>query len=108
MAIKARIKVTPPALADGTIWFANATAWNNYWKNVYADVEVDELVTNKYTPVPFDTTLDFLNVEIDGEVVKVVTEDQVNSLKAQIDALDTAVRELRTALKAGGLITEAQ
>jgi hypothetical protein len=106
------INIVP--LTDNEVWFANAAAWNNYWNNVDAEVEFDAITTIVYTPSAYNTGLQpIANVITDpttgADVVQITpTKAMFDSLRAQVTALDTAFQTMRTELKNGGLITEAQ
>lgn len=107
--ITAQINVNVTPLPDNDIWFLNAAAWNTYWSNVTADVDIDALATTLYVPVPYNTAIQPYAMANDQDVVtKLTTLDQFNSLKAQLQALDNAFQTMRTELRNGGLITNAQ
>ena len=105
------INIVP--LTDNQVWFANAAAWNNYWNNVEAEVEFDAVTTTLYVPSAYNTGLqpiaNVIQAEDGSDVVQIMpTKAMFDSLRTQVTALDTAFQAMRTELKNGGLITEAQ
>ena len=100
------LNVTP--LPDIGIWFANASAWNNYWNNISGTVTINPAATSLYVPVPYNSALLFCRINIDGADYNLMTDIQLTSLLGQLNALDAAVQDLRTQLKTAGYITNAQ
>lgn len=105
--ITATITFTVPALSDKTVWFANATAWNNYWSAVPATIEIDPAATTIYTPTNF-VDQDPCIQNIDGTIYNLVTNEAFQSLVSKVAALDTMFQTMRQELKDAGIITEAQ
>jgi len=107
--ITAEINVNVTPLTDNTIWFANAAAWNTYWANITANVEIDAIDTDLYTPVNYLTGLQPYAFQLnDGPVTVLATNEMFASLLAKVNALDTAFQTMRTELATAGLITNAQ
>lgn len=106
--ISATVSINVPALPENDIWFANAQAWNNYWRNITADVDVGAASTSLYAPVAYDTSLQYVQLTIDGIPVGFATNDMFTSLLAKLEALDASYQQLRTDLKAAGFIDNAQ
>lgn len=116
--------ITVPALTDNAIWFANAAAWAAYWLQVgftanipVADVGdyglVKKAVTALYTD-PASTPTQRVTLQIDNDGDGVVEEysfvlaSSYDELRLQFDALNVAFKDMRTALKAAGIQTQAQ
>lgn len=108
MSLQATIEIIVGPLPDPLFWFANEAAWANYWEDVTGTITIEPAATNVYVPSPFDYGLEPEDFNIDGVDYIIPSIAQFNSLKAQVAALDDTVQQLRTALKAAGLITEAQ
>lgn len=107
--ITAEINVNITPLSDNTIWFANAAAWNTYWSNITANVDIDALDTTIYAPVNYSSGLQPYAFQLDdGPVVVLATNEMFTSLLAKVNALDNAFQLMRTELRNEGLITNAQ
>lgn len=108
MSLTATISISVPALPDNDIWFANAAAWSNYWENIPASVTINPAATAIYTPQPADLTLPIYDIQINGVDQNVPSLALVQSLYNQLAAVDQCLQDLRSQLKAAGLITQAQ
>ena len=108
MALTANIVLVVPTLPDADIWFANAAAWTNYWRNITAEANFDGADTTIYVPVPYDTALEPAHLNMDGVEYDLVTIQMFQSLQSRYDALEASYEDLRTQLKDAGLITNAQ
>ncbi len=108
MAFEATISINVPDLPNTSVWFLNAAAWKSYWTGATAIVDIDGAITDKYIPLPYNVALIPAVLNIDGVDYILTTQAQMNSLRGQLDTLDIAVQQMRTAMKAAGLITEAQ
>ena len=101
------LNVTP--LPDNDIWFANAAAWSNYWaQQTGGTVTLNPIATTIYTPQPFDNTLLVEDIRIDGVDHNLPSLAMFQSLVNAFVACDNALKDLRSQLKAAGLITNAQ
>ena len=108
MALTATISVNVPALPDNDIWFANAAAWNNYWQDITADVDLIPATTTVYAAVAFDDTLPVHDFIIDSVNYVVPSKAMFDSLVARVDALNAAFETMRTQMRTAGYITNAQ
>ena len=106
--VTAVINVAP--LPENDIWFANAQAWNNYWKNVTATFEVQPETTTKYaggSESVYDNNLHPLALQVDGVAYSFITVEMFQSFLDAYAALNASYKELRQALEDAGLISEA-
>src|SRR6266404_2343090 len=102
-----KLNVTP--LPENDIWFANAAAWTNYWANQPGvAVIVNPASTTIYVPQPQDTSLPVYDLIIDGMDRNIPSLLLHESLATQVTAIDQALQDLRTQLKAAGFISNAQ
>lgn len=108
MPLTATISITVPALPDNDIWFANSAAWSNYWEDITGDVTLDPVATTVYVPAPYDDNLAPHDLTVDDMQYVFPTIEQFASLVAQVAAVDNCLQLLRTQLRTGGLITNAQ
>jgi hypothetical protein len=108
MAITATISVNVSALPDNAIWFANSAAWSNYWSDITADVEVDAVANTIYDPEPYNNALQHYTLNVDGVDVPLATKLQIDSLIAQVAALDASYQQLRTEMRNAGYLENAQ
>lgn len=108
MPIAFTFTLNPTPLSDNEVWFANAAAWNNYFKNVPASATMDAIITTVYAPTVYDATLVTYDFDIDGVPKYVPSKAQFDSLLASHSALDAAFQAMRTQLRNAGLITQAQ
>lgn len=108
MPLTAIVEIIVPDLPDADVWFANSAAWSNYWRNLGGTVIINPAATTLYVPVPFNVALAPADFIVDGVDNVVPTYAQFQSLQNQVAALDTSFQNLRTQLKAAGLITVAQ
>lgn len=104
----ATVTLNPTELVDNVVWFANAAAWNQYWRNVEAEVTLDAIDTAVYVPSAYNSALLPYTFEIDGIVTAMATNSMLQSLITQVATLDASYKALRVELKAAGLITNAQ
>lgn len=108
MPITAVVEIIVPDLPDADIWFANAAAWSNYWRNLGAEITINPVATTVYVPVNFDNTLPPADFVVDDVHNVVPTIEQFNSLQQQVAALAASYQDLRQQLKDAGFITNAQ
>jgi len=108
MGLPVTISLEVPDLPDASVWFANAAAWKNYWRNLNADATIEGASTSIYTPVPYDNTLVPCYTVMDGVNYVLITLDMFQSIQARYDALEASYQDLRTQLKDAGLIDNAQ
>jgi len=104
--ITANINLSVPALEDNTVWWANAAAWQNYWKDINVDVTFDGATTVVYSQLPFDNTINFVRLNIDGVNQDLPSYAQFQSLLAAFNALQIDYIALKTAMKNAGFITQ--
>lgn len=105
----ATVSISVPALPENDIWFANAQAWNNYWKNLSATIEIQALATTTlYVPGTFNSSLPVYNLVIDGVECVVVSKAMFDSLRDMVINLESSYQLLRTELREAGIITDAQ
>ncbi len=107
MPLTASISITVPALPDNDVWFANSAAWSNYWTDIIADVEFDAIATIIYGASPFVDAGDYV-LNVDGVEFRLVQKATLTSLLNRLNALNIAFETMRTELRNGGLITNAQ
>lgn len=99
------ISLVIPDLTDNTIAFANAASWNNYWTDISANVTFDPIVlSTAYTSSPFSTALKPHSITVDDNVYILPTLDQFNSLKTELQTLNSHYQGLLTTLRTNGLI----
>ena len=108
MPLGATVNIAVPELPDSDVWFANAASWKNYWAEIPADVTLDPINTTLYVPVPYDNALQAAAFNVDGTDYIVATKAMFDSLKARLDTLEGSYQDLRSQLKDGSLITNAQ
>lgn len=108
MPITANVVLAVPPLPDNDFWFINADAWENYWNQIPASIEIDPADTTLYAPQAYNDALQPVAINIAGQDYIVVTQDMFTSLKTRLDTLNTNYETLRTELKNAGLITNAQ
>lgn len=108
MGVQVNVVFNVPDLPAADVWFANNIAWKDYWAGIAATATFAGAITNLYVPSPFNNNLVAYNFNVDGVDMIVASIDMFNSLKNQVATLDAAVQDLRTQLKAAGLITQAQ
>jgi hypothetical protein len=108
MALTANIILNVQPLPDSSVWFANAAAWLNYWRNIQAEVVFDAAQNALYTPLALDNTIEFVAINIDGEVYQLVPHNMFNSAMDRLNAMEANYRDLRAEMKAAGFIAEAQ
>ena len=108
MGLPVTINIVVPDLPDSDIAFANAAAWNNYWADVTGEAEIEPADTSasQYVPAPFDNNLNYENFNVDGVDHVVCSKVQLDSLKAQVAALDANYQALKHALVTAGIITD--
>lgn len=119
---KAFIQFT--SLSDASrVWFANATAWNEYWSTVYVNVNSADLsmatittagvikAASKGTTYAQPTiTAASMSISTDqngdgiAETYTFPTLDYVTSLKNAFETLSVNYAALRTALESAGII----
>jgi len=106
MALTASINLNVTPLPDNDVWFANAQAWTNYWKNTVAQANFDPAVTSAYVAVPWNTALTPVTFNMPDNVnLLLVTVDMYNNMKARLDALNQAFSDLKAQMKAAGFIS---
>lgn len=108
MATTVNVILDVPDLPDADIWFANAAAWKNYWKNIPLQFTFQGATTTKYVPFPYDVTLIPVAVTIEGVNYDMPTMAMFTSLHNRLDTLESKFQDMRTEMKDAGLITQAQ
>lgn len=108
MALTATIVLEVPPLPDADVWFANADAWLNYWRDIGATVTFDSAENALYVPVAFDNLIEYIAIDVNGDVFNLVPQAMFESLKARLDAMEASYQDLRTAMKDADFIEEAQ
>lgn len=108
MALTASGVLVVPALQDNVVWFANAAAWNNYWRDVAFTANFAAAETTLYVPSVYDESLTYVIFNIGGTDYNLVTKEMFQSLKLRLNTLELAFQDMRTQLKDAGLISEAQ
>src|ERR1051326_4052315 len=102
-----RLNVAP--LPDNNVWFANAQAWANYWRDVGgADLEVEPVDNTIYVPSAYNAALQPVVLSIEGVDYVVVTKAMFDSLLQRVDQLNANYQTMRDELKAAGLIEHSQ
>lgn len=107
MGLTAAFNLAVPALPDNQVWWANAAAWSNYWKDINVSVTFDPAVTNIYIQTAYDVNLAFVQFNISGVDQTVPSYAQHQSLVAAFVSLQTDYVALKTAMKAAGFISQA-
>lgn len=108
MALTANITLIVPPLPDADVWFANAAAWANYWRNITALVEFEGAENDIYVPVPLNPLIEYVAIDIDGIIYNLVPQAMFESLRDRLDAMEASYQNLRTTMKDAGFIEEAQ
>ena len=109
MGLNISTTVQVPPLSDNEVWFASAAAWNAYWTSIPLVVNIDGADTSIYTEVLPDYTLKSVQMNLqDGTTEKFVTEAQLDTVLVYLNTLNTAFKNMRDEMKAGGLITNSQ
>lgn len=106
--LQVNLVITPTPLPDNDVWFINSAAWTAYWGSIPATASISPAATAIYVPQPFNAALPPTDFVIDGVDNVVPSIAQFNSLLAQVTAVDQCLQDLRTQLKAAGLISNAQ
>jgi hypothetical protein len=102
--ITATVSLTVPPLTDNAVAFANATAWNNYWNNISANITIDAIETDVYTSTPYNSALQPASITIDDVEFVLVTKTMFDSLKGELQTLNSSYQVMRTQLRDAGLI----
>ena len=105
MPITVTISLNVTPLVDNEIAFANAAAWNDYFNNLSGDAVIEPVTVTGYTDSPYDSALQPHQLTVDAQVYIFPTIDMFNSLKAQVQQIDTNYITLRAELYAAGLIS---
>lgn len=105
MPISATVSLNVTPLVDNEIAFANAAAWNDYFNNLTGEVEINAITVTGYTDSPYDSTLTPHQMTVDSVAYVFPTLDMFNSLKQQVQQMDTNYITLRAELYAAGLIS---
>jgi len=108
MPFTATIQIIVTPLPDNDVWFINSESWTNYWQNISGLVTITAAANSKYIPVAFDNTIPMQDINIDGNDIFLPSLAAFRSLQAQVAALDASYQDLRTQMKAAGIIAEAQ
>lgn len=104
MTLTVNLNVTP--LNDNDVAFATAQAWNNYWYDVQATAILNPISVATYTQVPYDNTLQPIELNYGNIVYDIPSTDMFTNLLNAYTALNTSYQALRTALINAGLITQ--
>lgn len=109
MGLSVSISLDVPPLLDDDIWFADAAAWSEYWREIDLVATFDAINNTLYVPVAYDYTINAPTVTADDNVAyALVTKEMVLSLIARYDTLETNYKILRNELKAAGLLQNSQ
>ncbi len=108
MPLTANIVLIVPDLPDASVWFANAAAWKDYWRNITAQVEFDAAENAIYVPQALDETIQYVAMNVNGNDHLLVPQPMFESLVARTNAMEAAFQNMRTAMKDAGFIEEAQ
>lgn len=108
MSLTANVTISVPPLTDNQVWFANADAWTNYWKQITSNVTFTPVNNTVYVPVAYDNNLVPVILNIGGESYVIITVEMFTSLKNRVEAMELSYRNLRTDLKDMGLIQNSQ
>jgi len=108
MAFTVTFVLNVDPLPDLDYWFINAAAWSNYWADQGGTATINAIPTTIYVPVPTDTTLTVEDFQVNGVDIYIPSMDLFVSLYNQLQAVDQNLQDLRTQLRDGGLITNAQ
>lgn len=108
MPLTANIVLIVPPLPDADVWFANAAAWANYWRNITAQVQFDSATNALYVPVPLNTLIEYVAIDIGGTIYNLVPQAMFESLRDRVNAMEANYQDLRTAMKNAGFISQAQ
>lgn len=106
MPLSATIQLDVPELPDASVWFANAAAWHNYWRDIGATVVFDPAETDAYIAVPFDDDIEYVAVDVNGDIHNLIPQAMFESLKARLDAVEASYAALRLALVEAGFTTD--
>ena len=111
------ISLTVPNLPDNDVAFANNAAWVAYWKQANfsanvpaADVGVYGVVQKASTTIytdPGTTATNYVLMTIGNVQYQVALAASFDELKAQVTALNATVKQMKSALAAAGIITNA-
>jgi|ERR1700743_2600737 len=104
--LTANINLAVPPLPDNQVWFANAAAWSNYWKDINVTATFVPADTVIYNVTNYDGTLNFLQFNIGGVMQSLPAYSQHQSLVAAFLALQTDYIALKQSLKDSGFITQ--
>lgn len=108
MAVDISVNLNVPPLPPSGIWFANNAAWNNYFSAVDGTAVFPGAATSIYVPSAYNGALQPYVLNVDGIATNLATQAMVNSLIAQVAALDASYQALRSEMKAAGYISQAQ
>lgn len=105
MPITATVSLNVTPLVDNEIAFANAAAWNDYFNNLTGNVTIEAITVTGYTDSPYNAALTPHQLTVDSALYVFPTLDMFDSLKQQVQQLDTNYVTLRAELYAAGLIS---
>lgn len=108
MALTVNVALNVPPLPENDIWFANAQAWSNYWRDIDIVGTLEPADTTVYASSPYDNSLIPLATNIDGTDYVLITLAMFTSLKNRLDVLNAAFEDMRTQMKDAGYISNAQ
>lgn len=108
MGLTVNINIAVPDLPDNDVWFANAQAWKNYWRNIGGDASIEPAATDKYVASTYNNALVPVAFNYLGVDYVVPTVAMFQSLLNRVDVLNNAFEAMRTQLKDAGLIENAQ
>jgi hypothetical protein len=108
MALTASISFNITPLPENDVWFANAQAWNNYWRDVSGDVIINAIANDLYIPLTYDEGSGPVILELGGIQYVIITKPMFDSLLSKVENLDASYQVLRTDLRDAGLLENAQ
>lgn len=109
MPLSVSISLDVPPLPDDDVWFANAAAWTEYWRDIDLEATFNAIVNTLYAEQNYDYTLPAPVIRgDDGADYALVTVAMLSSLINRVDTLNTSYKTLRNELKAAGLLTNSQ
>lgn len=109
MALTVNISLDVPDLPDDDVWFANAAAWTEYWRDISVEATFDAVANSLYAETNYDTSLMGVTITDDtGAQHSLATVAIITSLLARLDTLNTSYKTLRDELKVAGLLENSQ
>lgn len=109
MSLSVNISLDVPPLSDTDVWWANAAAWSEYWRDINLQASFDSVTNTLYVPSAYNLALVSPVITADDNTQwSLATKQQMESLLLKVNTLDANYQTLRNELKAAGLLDNSQ